>query len=280
MDKIPLLVKQYSDEEMLKLLSRENDDVGEGRMEVFQEVWDGACAFYAEDLKEVSDAARTMWIAEKLGGGWVTPKSVSADTLRASARAQACAKIERHGLDHRVFVGVSSRTARDMINRAEALEKKVDRAEERGDITTAKADKLRDKTWDTMAEVVAQDADQDLNPGKKLGYREAVAEFDERVENVREAAKSTMLGQPKRKPIDKYAGEYRKWVGDVMDEVGERHGSFFDAARFAADEPNTEAELKQVAAQLNRASEAFKRYADRTLKINNKGQSRQALRSV
>jgi ParB-like chromosome segregation protein Spo0J len=187
--KIPLLVKQYTNREMLKLLSRENDDVGEGRMEVFLEVWDGAVIEYAKELKEVSAAERTGFLARELGGGWVAAQSVRADTDRPSARAQACAKIEHHGLDHKAFVGVASRTSRDMINRAESLEKKVDRAEERGDIAPATADKLRDTTWNTMADVVAQDADPASNPGRKLGYRAAIAEFDEATEKIAEKVK-------------------------------------------------------------------------------------------
>jgi ParB-like chromosome segregation protein Spo0J len=91
--KILLLVKQYTDREMLKLLSRENDDVGEGRMEVFLEVWEGSVDEYAKELKGVSDAERTGFIARELGGGWLQSNIGARATKGPAARAQACAKI-------------------------------------------------------------------------------------------------------------------------------------------------------------------------------------------
>jgi hypothetical protein len=165
-----------------------------------------------------------------------------------------------------------------MINRAETLEKKIDKAEERGDITVGKADKFRDTAWDTMAEIIQQDADQDRHPGRKIGRREALPEYDEATEKIAEKVKPSTHREPKRKPIDKHADDFRAWMIGVTDELESRSCAFFDAARFAANEASTTAEIRETAAEARRVSKAFERRAERIEKINKKGGQR--LRSV
>jgi len=273
--KVPLLVGDYSDEEMLKMLSRENDDVGEGRMEVFQEVWEAARLFYADALAGVRANEQDAYVAKQLGGGWTigrnTPRGVVGEM---SQRAKACAKVIGLGLDPKQFTGVSARTANEVVTLAQSLEKKVDKAEDRGGLTEKKAEALRGEIWADVADVVQIDADPQHNPGRKLGYRAAKAELNERWEN--KIPKPETAHKPK--PIDRVCEQSRQWSEGVDKQAEQRYGQWFDAFRFADGSDESTVETKETVNEWRRLAKSISGYADKMEAQTGKGHQR--LRSI
>jgi hypothetical protein len=246
--KVPLLVGSYSDEEMLKMLSRENDDVGEGRMEVFQEVWEAAMLFYKAELAKAPETKQTAFLAKRLGGGWEQSagKSEPRDSLfKPSQRAKACAKVIGLGLDPKQFTGVSARTANEVVTKAQSLEKKVDGAEDRGDLSEKKAEGLRGKIWADVEEIVQIDADPLHNPGRKLGYRAAKAELTERwkdkIPEAKPRPRPAVFGPTCRK-LAKQALDLHEGLKDLLSK-----GRFITEESHLADVANVAKAVERVA---------------------------------
>jgi len=275
--KVPLLVGDYSDEDMLKMLSRENDDVGEGRMEVFQEVWEAALLFYADELKVVKEEKeQTAFLARKLGGGWTvkgctpagTPKTVS------SQRALACAKVISLGLDPKQFTGVSARTANEVVTKAQSLEKKASKAVDQGLWTPAKAEKAASAIWSDVARLLQVEADPQHNPGRKLGYRAVKAELDELwADKIPKPATES-----KPKPIEKVCDQARQWSEKVDKQAEEQYGKWFDAFRFAEGSNASLVETEETVNEWKRLAKSISGYANRMQA--QAGRVPQGLRSV
>lgn len=272
--KVPLLVGDYADEDMLKMLSRENDDVGEGRMEVFQEVWEAAMLFYADELKTVSETEKTGYLARKLGGGWTASDKFARGGEKASQRAKACAKVIGLGLDPKQFTGVSARTANEVVTKAQSLEKKATKAVDQNLWTQAKADKAVDGIWHDVAELVQVEADPQHNPGRKLGYRAVKAELDERWGD--KIPKPEVISKPK--PIDRVCEQIRQWSENVDSQAEQQYGKWFEAFRFADDDDASTVETKETVGELKRLAKSITNYAVRM--DNQLGRGHQRLRSV